>query len=472
MSNNRYDLVVIGAGPGGYVSAIRASQLGLKVAIVEKDSRLGGTCLLRGCIPTKSMLESAEIADHAKHASEFGISVGEVKIDLPAVLKRKEKVVSQNAGGVQFLMKKNKVDTHYGFGSLVGTTPDGLRKVKVSTADGDTTLHTKFVLLATGSVPRQIPGFAVDGVSILTSDEMLELSTMPKHLLVLGAGAVGVEFASVFRSFGCEVTVVELADRLVPVEDEEVSKEFAKIYRKRGIKVHTSTKLASVQKTDGGVIARLEPDGGKAIDVRASHLLVAVGRAPVTDGLGLEKTRVKVERGFVHVNEFNQTDESNVYAIGDILAGKPLLAHAASAEGILAVEHMAGQNPQPIDYNQVPGCTYSSPEIGSLGLTEAKARAAGYEVKVGKFPFSAVGKAKVINQTEGFVKIVAEAQYNQILGVHIIGPRATDLIAEAGPLLKLECTVDELVNTIHAHPTLAESMHEAAHATLGHAIHM
>jgi dihydrolipoamide dehydrogenase len=472
MSNKQYDVVVIGAGPGGYVSAIRASQLGMKVAIVEKDSRLGGTCLLRGCIPTKSMLESAEIAEHAKHAGEFGISVGDVKIDLSAVLKRKEKVVSQNAGGVQFLMKKNKVDTHYGFGSLAGTSTGGLRLVKVKGADGEQILQTRFVLLATGSVPRRIPGMEVDGKSILTSDEMLELTTMPQHLLVLGAGAVGVEFASVFRSFGCEVTVVELADRLVPVEDEDVSAEFAKIYRKRGIKVHTSTKVASVEKVEGGVIARLEPKDGKAIDVRASHLLVAVGRAPVTEGLGLEKTKVQVERGFVHVNEFNQTAEPNVYAIGDILAGKPLLAHAASAEGILAVEHMAGQNPRPIDYTQVPGCTYSSPEIGSLGLTEAKAKAAGYEIKVGKFPFSAVGKAKVINQTAGFVKIVAEAKYNQILGVHIIGPRATDLIAEAGPLLKLECTVDELVNTIHAHPTLSESMHEAAHATLGHAIHM
>lgn len=468
----QYDLVVIGAGPGGYVSAIRASQLGMKVAIVEKDSRLGGTCLLRGCIPTKSMLESAEIADHARHANEFGITVGDVHIDLKGVLKRKEKVVSQNAGGVQFLMKKNKVATHYGFGSLAGTTPGGARIVKVKSDDGEETLHTRFILLATGSVPRRIPGIEIDGVAVLTSDEMLELTEMPSHLLVLGAGAVGVEFASVFSSFGSKVTVVELADRLVPVEDEEVSKEFAKIYRKRGIKVHTSTKLASVERTEGGVIARLEPQGGKPVDVRASHLLVAVGRAPVTEGLGLERTQVRVERGSVHVNEFNQTDEPNVYAIGDILAGKPLLAHAASAEGILAVEHMAGLNPQPIDYNQVPGCTYSQPEIGSLGLTEAKARDAGYEVKVGKFPFSAVGKAKVINQTAGFVKIVAEAQYNQILGVHIIGPRATDLIAEAGPLLKLECTVDELVNTIHAHPTLAESMHEAAHATLGHAIHM
>ena len=463
----QYDLVVIGSGPGGYVAAIRASQLDLKVALVEKDNRLGGTCLLRGCIPTKSMLESAEIADHAKHAKEFGISVGDVQIDLPGVLKRKDKVVSQNAGGVQFLMKKNKVDVYNGFGSI-----ESRGRVKVTQDGKQEILNCKNILLATGSVPRRIPGMEIDGTHVLTSDELLELKEMPKHLLVLGAGAVGVEFASVFRSFGCNVSIVELAPRLVPVEDEDVSREFEKIYKRRGIKVYTNTKVTQVEKVNGKVRARLEKEGAKAVSVTASHMLIAVGRAPVTEGLNLEKTRVKVERGFVHVNEFNQTDEPGIYAIGDILAGKPLLAHAASAEGILAVEHMAGKNPRPIEYTQVPGCTYSQPEIGSLGLTEAQAKAAGHEVKIGKFPFSAIGKAKVINQTAGFVKIVAEAKYNQILGVHIIGPRATDLIAEAGPLLKLECTVDELVNTIHAHPTLAESMHEAAHAALGHAIHM
>jgi len=462
-----YDLIVIGSGPGGYVSAIRAGQLGMKVAIVEKDTRLGGTCLLRGCIPTKSMLESAEVAEHAMHASDFGITTGDVSIDLKAVLKRKDTVVDQNAGGVKYLMKKNKVEVFNGFGSL-----EGPGRVKVTSSDGAQVLNTKNILLATGSVPRRIPGIEIDGEAVMTSDELLELKVMPRHLIVLGAGAVGVEFASVFRSFGCEVTVVELADRLVPVEDEDVSKEFEKIYKKRGIKVHTATKLSKVERVAGGVKATLEPKSGSPVTLEASHLLVAVGRAPVTEGLGLERTKVKVERGAVHVDEFNRTAEPGVYAIGDILIGKPLLAHAASAEGVLAVEHMAGLNPRPIDYAQVPGCTYSSPEIGSLGLTERQAKEQGYELKVGKFPFSAVGKAKVINQTAGFVKIVAEAKYNQILGVHIIGPRATDLIAEAGPLLKLECTVDELVNTIHAHPTLAEAMHEAGHATLGHAIHM
>jgi dihydrolipoamide dehydrogenase len=465
--SSSFDLIVIGSGPGGYVAAVRASQLGMKVAIVEKDARLGGTCLLRGCIPTKSMLESAEIAEHARHAEEFGISVGDVRVSLEAVLKRKDKVVSQNAGGVQFLMKKNKVEVFHGLGSL-----EGGGRVKVTSASGAQVLSAKNILLATGSKPRQIPGVQVDGVAVLTSDELLELRELPRHLVVLGAGAVGVEFASVFSSFGCEVTIVELADRLVPVEDEEVSREFGRIYQKRGIKVHTSTKVAQVERVEGGVRLRLEREGSAPASLTASHLLVAVGRAPVTEGLGLERTKVRVERGSVHVDAFNRTDEPGVYAIGDILFGKPLLAHAASAEGILAVEHMAGLNPQPIDYTQVPGCTYSSPEIGSLGLTEAKAIAAGYEVKVGKFPFSAVGKAKVLNQTAGFVKIVADAKYHQILGVHIIGPRATDLIAEAGPLLKLECTVEELIGTIHAHPTLAEAMHEAAHATLGHAIHM
>ena len=465
--SSTFDLIVIGSGPGGYVAAVRASQLGMKVAVVEKDARLGGTCLLRGCIPTKSMLESAEIAEHARHAEEFGVTVGDVKVSLAAVLKRKDKVVSQNAGGVQFLMKKNKVEVFQGLGSL-----EGGGRVKVTSSSGSQVISAKHILLATGSKPRQLPGIAVDGVAVLTSDELLELREMPRHLVVMGAGAVGVEFASVFSSFGCEVTLVELADRLVPVEDEEVSAEFARIYQKRGIKVHTSTKVAQVERVEGGVRLRLEREGAAPTSLTASHLLVAVGRAPVTEGLGLERTKVRVERGSVHVDEFNRTDEPGVYAIGDILFGKPLLAHAASAEGVLAVEHMAGLSPTPIDYAQVPGCTYSSPEIGSIGLTEAKARAAGYEVKVGKFPFSAVGKAKVINQTAGFVKIVADAKYHQILGVHIIGPRATDLIAEAGPLLKLECTVEELIGTIHAHPTLAEAMHEAAHATLGHAIHM
>jgi len=462
-----YDVVIIGSGPGGYVAAVRAGQLGLKTAIVEKDSRLGGTCLLRGCIPTKSMLKSAEVADTARHASTFGIGVGEVTVDIAKVLKRKDKVVKVNAGGVSYLMKKNKITVLNGWGSLAGPG-----KVRVATDDGEQIVETKHVILATGSDPRVLPGFEIDG-PVMTSDELLDLAEIPKHLLVLGAGAVGVEFASVFKSFGSEVTVVELADRLVPVEDEEVSKEFEKIFKRRGINVFTGTKLTGLERTENGVRGRLEPmDGGQARSVSASHFLLAVGRKPLTASICLEGTGVEVDRGFVKVDEYGRTGEPGVYAIGDIVAGTPLLAHAASAEGVVAVEHIAGLNPPPINYREVPGCTYSYPEIGSIGLTEAKAREAGHELKIGTFPFTANGKAKVMDDTNGFVKIVADAKYGEILGVHIIGPHATDLIAEAGPLIKLEYTAEELARTIHAHPTLSEAIHEAAHATLGHALHM
>jgi dihydrolipoamide dehydrogenase len=462
-----YDVVVIGSGPGGYVAAIRAGQLGLKTAVVEKDSRFGGTCLLRGCIPTKSMLESASLADHARHAADFGVNVGEVEIDLKKVLKRKDKVIKVNAGGVAYLLKKNKVTTYRGFGSLAG---GGV--VKVSDDDGETELKARHIILATGSAVRHIPGFEVDGQTVLTSDELLDLETMPKHLLVLGAGAVGVEFASVYRSFGAQVTIVELQDRLVPLEDPDVSAAFEKAFKGRGIKTLTSTKCAGLELDDGQVRATLESTSGEQKTVVASHCLVAIGRRPVTEGLGLEALKIDVDRGFIKVDEFGRTGESGVYAIGDIVAGTPQLAHAASNEAIIAVEHIAGLNPPPIDYTQVPSCVYSNPEVGSLGLTEAQAKEQGHTLKVGMFPFSAVGKAKVINDTTGFVKIVAEAKYNQILGVHIIGPHATELIVAAGPMLKLECTVEELARTIHAHPTLSEAIGEAAHAALGHAIHM
>ena len=462
-----YDVVVIGSGPGGYVAAIRAGQLGLKTAIVEKDDRFGGTCLLRGCIPTKSMLESASLADHARHADDFGINVGEVSIDIAKVLKRKDRVIKANAGGVAFLLKKNKVTTYNGFGALAGPG-----RVSVTNDEGVTELGAKHIILATGSAVRHFPGFDVDGERILTSDELLELSEIPKHLLVLGAGAVGVEFASVYRSFGADVTIVELQDRLVPLEDEDVSAEFAKAFKRRGIKVKTGTKCLGLEMDGDKVKASFEEPGGKQTTVRVSHCLVAIGRRPVTENIGLEKTRIQTERGFVHTDGFGQTGEPGVYAIGDIVAGTPQLAHAASHEAILTVEHIAGLDVEPINYLHCPNCTYSNPEVGSVGLTEAQAKDKGYAIKVGKFPFTAVGKAKVINDTTGFVKIVAEEQYGEILGVHIIGPHATELVAEAVPLLRLECTAEELARTIHAHPTLAESIGEAAHATLGHAIHM
>lgn len=468
-----YDVLIIGSGPGGYVAAVRAGQLGLRTAIVEKDTRLGGTCLLRGCIPTKAMLKSAELADQARKADEFGVSVGEVSVDIEKVLKRKNKVVAQNAGGVAYLMKKNKVDVHAGFGRLLGAR-GGVHRVEVKPEGGEAALLTaKHVILATGSRPRTLPGVEVDGERVLTSDEILDLAVMPEHLLVLGGGAVGAEFASVYHSFGCKVTLVELAERLLPIEDAEVGAEFAKAYGRRGIKVHTATRLSQVERVGDKVRARLEPvAGGQAQSVSASHLLVAIGRAPCTEGVGLENTQARVERGFVHVDEFGRTDEPGLYAIGDILAGKPQLAHAASAEAVLAVEHIAGLEVHPIDFDHIPGCTYATPEVGSLGLTEAQARERGYDVKVGRFPFSASGKAKVIGDSTGFVKIVAEAKYHQILGVHIIGAHATELIAEAGPLLRLESTVEELMATVHAHPTLSEAVHEAAHAVFGQALHL
>lgn len=468
MASTPYDVIIIGSGPGGYVAAIRAAQLGLKTAVVEMDDRFGGTCLLRGCIPAKSMLHSAEIADEANHAEEFGIKVGGVSIDLPGVIKRKNKVVQQNAGGVAFLFKKNKIETFKGFGSLAGPG-----KVKVKGADGEQVLSARHIILATGSAPRMIPGLKVDD-RILSSDELLDLETMPSHLVVVGSGAVGVEFASVFKSFGCEVTVVEMLDRLVPLEDAEVSKEFERIFKRRGIKVHTSTQLMDIERTEDGVRARLQPKDEKkqATSITASHMLIAIGRRPLTENIGLEGTGVQLDRGYVKVDEFYRTGEPGVYAIGDIVAGAPMLAHLASHEGIVAVEHIAGVQTYPINHRHVPNCTYSSPEVGSMGLTEQAAKDAGYELKVGKFPFTAIGKAKVIGDSNGFIKIVADQKYDEILGVHIIGPRATELIAEVGPLLKLECTVEELARIIHAHPTLAEAMGEAAHATLGHAIHM
>lgn len=464
-----YDVVIIGSGPGGYVTAVRAAQLGLKTAIVEKDTRLGGTCLLRGCIPTKSMLHSAELADHARHADTFGVKLGEVSIDIAQVLRQKDKVVQANAGGVAFLMKKNKVDVHSGFGSIAGPN-----KVKVKAADGtETVLETRYAILATGSAPRVLPGIEIGG-PVLTSDELLDLPELPRHLIVLGAGAVGVEFASVYKSFGCDVTVVELADRLVPVEDAEISKEFEKVFRRRGINVHTSTKMVGIEKIDGGVRARLEPASGegKAQSVSGSHLLVAVGRRPVTEGLNLDGTGVVLDRGFVKADGFGRTGSPWIYAIGDIVAGMPQLAHAAMAEGVVAVEHIAGHPTVPVERDHIPGCTYSSPEVGSVGLTEAEAIKRGYDVQIGRFPFSAIGKAKVVGDTTGFLKLVAEKKYGQILGVHIIGPRATDLIAEALPIVKLEYTLEELTRTVHAHPTLSEIFHEAAHAATGHALHM
>jgi dihydrolipoamide dehydrogenase len=451
------------------VAAIRGAQLGLKVALVEKDKRLGGTCTLRGCIPTKQLLMSAHYYEKALHGlADFGVQVSGVQLAFADVQKRKDKVVMKNSKGIEFLMKKNKITTFKGAGRLA--LPG---KVIVKGEDGqERTINTRNIVIATGSVVRPIPGFETDGERVVNSDHILELKEVPKSLIVMGAGAVGVEFASVYSRFGCETTIVELMPRLLPLEDEEVSKELERAFRKRGIKSQLDTKLEKLEKTEGGVKLTGKTSKGEAVTLEAEMLLVAVGRMPFIEGLGLEGTKVKVERGAIQVDEFCRTDEEGVYAIGDVIP-TPWLAHLASKEGILAVEQIAGhEDARPINLRHVPSCTYCDPEVASVGLTEKKARDEGYDVKVAKFLFSASGKARILGEEEGFVKVISETKYDELLGVHIIGPHATELIAEACVAMQLESTAEELGNTMHAHPTISEAVMEAAEGIHGLTIHM
>src|SRR5437764_4943026 len=468
LANEQFDVTVIGSGPGGYVAAIRAGQLGLKVAIVEKDKRLGGTCTLRGCIPTKQLLMSAHVYEQMQHAGDFGVQASGIQLAFADVQKRKDKVVLKNTKGIEYLMKKNKVTVFKGTGKLA--LPG---KVEVTGADGKKqTIETKNIVIATGSVVRPIPGFETDGVHVVNSDHILELKEVPKSLIVMGCGAVGVEFASVYSRFGCETTIVELMPRLLPLEDEEVSKELERAFRKRGIKSQLDTKLEKMEKTDKGVKLSGKTSKGEAVTLEAEMLLVAVGRMPYIQGLGIEGTKIKVERGAIQVDEYCRTGEPNVYAIGDVIP-TPLLAHLASAEGILAVGQIAGQKDvRPINLRHVPSCTYCDPEVASVGLTEAKAREAGYDVKTAKFLFSASGKARILGEEEGVVKIISETKYDELLGVHIIGPHATELIAEACVAMQLESTAEELGRTMHAHPTVSEAVMEASENVEGMAIHI
>jgi dihydrolipoamide dehydrogenase len=468
LATEQFDVTIIGSGPGGYVAAIRAAQLGLKTALVEKDKRLGGTCTLRGCIPTKALLMSAHVYEQVQHAAGFGVQASDIKLAFADVQKRKDKIVLKNSKGVEFLMKKNKITVFNGYGRL--QLPG---KVEVTGEGGkQETIATKNIIIATGSVVRPIPGFETDGERVVNSDHILELQSVPKSLIVMGAGAVGVEFASVYSRFGCETTLVELMPRLLPIEDEEVSKELEKSFRKRGIKSQVDTKLEKMEKTDTGVKLTGKTSKGEAVNLEAEMLLVAVGRMPFIEGLGIEGTKIKVERGTIQVDEFLRTGEPNVYAIGDVIP-TPWLAHLASKEGILAVEQCAGQKDvHPINLRLVPSCTYCDPEVASVGLTEAAAKKAGYDVKVAKFPFSASGKARILGEEEGFVKIVSETKYDELLGVHIIGPHATELIAEACVAMQLESTAEELGRTMHAHPTISEAVMESAEGIHGLTIHM
>ncbi|HEV2063211.1 MAG TPA: dihydrolipoyl dehydrogenase [Thermoanaerobaculia bacterium] len=462
-----YDLCVIGSGPGGYVAAIRASQLGMSVLIVEKDSRLGGVCTLCGCIPTKALLHTADLLEEARHGADVGVAAREVRLDMPAAMKHKEKVVRQSTNGVTYLMKKNRVDVAHGFGRIAGPG-----RVAVAGPDGaETTFLAKKILVATGSTPRSLPGIEIDEKVILSSTGILEMADVPKSLLVIGSGAVGVEFASMYSRFGSKVTIIEVLPRIVPIEDEEISRELAASFKRQGIAVYVDTRVERVTKSDAGVEVVARAVGDRTETFRAEKLLLAVGRRPLSEKIGLEGLGIATDRGYISVDPYMRTNVPGVYAIGDVVP-TPWLAHVASEEGIVAVEHMAGKEARPLNYDQVPGCTYCLPEVASIGLTEAKARERGYDVTVGKFPFSAVGKARIINQASGFVKIVAEKKYDEVLGVHIVGPKATELIAEAGAAMKLEATSEDLMRTIHAHPTLAEAVHEAAEAVQGHAIHI
>jgi dihydrolipoamide dehydrogenase len=470
----QYDLVVIGAGPGGYVAAIRAGQLGLKTAIVEKDDKFGGTCLHWGCIPTKALLFDADVYDYFKHAREFGIICKEFSLDWDAIQARKNKIVAKLAKGVEFLLKKNRVETISGYGRLAGNG-----RIEVTTGNRSRELHARNIVLATGSEARMLPALKADGKTILTNKEALGLKQIPSSMVIIGGGAVGVEFASIYSRLGAAVTLIEMLPRIVPLEDEEVSAELEKGFRKEGITVHTGARVEKAEAGSKGVAVTFTAREGKQARIEAETMLVAVGRAPNTEDIGLEKTRIQVERGFIRVDSYMQTGEPGVYAVGDIVAGSPLLAHVGHAEGILAASHAAAaaqpganQTFEPINYNQVPNCTYCEPEISSVGLTERQAREAGHKVKVGKFPFSANSKAEILGVRTGFVKIVTDETYGEILGVHMIGPRVTEMIAEAVLAMRLEATAEDLAHAIHPHPTLTEAVMEAAHAAHDWAIHI
>src|SRR5579884_219128 len=458
-----YDLIIVGSGPGGYSAAVRAGQYGLKTAIVEKDPKLGGTCLHVGCIPTKALLHTADVWERFVHSADEGIACENPRIEYAKVLDRKNKIVSKHAKGVEFLMKKNKVDWVKGFGKLLGGG-----KVEVS-GDKKQVLEAKNIIIATGSEARLLPGLKADE-TILTNIEILDMAAIPKTLAIIGAGAVGVEFASIFNRFGTKVTILEMLPRLVPVEDEEVSKELERVFRKTGIRVETGAKAENIEKTANGVRFTATLAGGKKETIEAEKLLVAVGRKPNTESIGLENTKVATDRGFIRVNDYQQTGEPGVYAIGDVVGGTPQLAHVAAMEGMVAVAHMAGKPATPINKNRIPGATYTDPGIGSVGLTEAQAKAEGFQVKVGKFPFAANSKASILGKHDGFVKIIADEKFGEILGVHIIGPEAFELVSEAVTAMSAEATVETLMNTIHAHPTLYEAMGDAFNSVYGLAI--
>jgi dihydrolipoamide dehydrogenase len=452
----KYDVAIIGSGPGGYVAAIRAGELGLKTVVVEKDPYLGGTCLHVGCIPTKVLLHHAEVYDHFKNGAELGFEVSGLKVNWASVLGRKDKIVKKHAKGIEFLFKKNKVEFVQGWGRY-----EGPGKVSVEKDGKKSIIEASHVLLVSGSEARALPGIEPDHKNILTNRSILELPAIPKTLIVVGAGAVGVEFASIYNSFGTQVTILEALDRVVPVEDAEISAELEKTFRKKSIQIFTGSKVESVKNDAKGVTVTFKDKDGKAQTLQAEKLLLAVGRKPMTENCGLEKSKAVVDRGFVNVGPTMETAEKGLYAIGDIVMGMPQLAHAAMMEGIIAVTTIAGKPTHPIVRTRIPNATYCEPQIGSIGLTEKEAVAAGHRVKIGKFPFVGNSKATILGSHGGFVKVVSDEKFGEVLGIHIIGPLATEILCEAATVLHLEGTIDDMMNMIHAHPTVWESMGDA-----------
>jgi len=464
MAQREFDVTIIGGGPGGYVAAIRASQLGLKTAIIEKD-KLGGVCLNWGCIPTKALLKNAEIYNHFKHADEFGISYSNLKVDFKKVIERSRKVALLNSKGVEYLMKKNKIEHISGFGKLKAK---GIIEVS---KDGKAIeeIKSKHTIIATGARSRTIPGINVDGKKVITSSEAMTLPTIPKSMIIIGAGAIGIEFAYFYNAFGTKVTIVEMMPNILPVEDKEISKLLESNFKKNGIEIFTETKVESVTAGKDVKVVVSNKEGKK--ELKAEIALNAIGVQGNIENIGLETLGIKIEKGWIVVDDFGKTNVDGVYAIGDV-AGPPWLAHVASKEGIVCVEKIAGKNPQPIDWDNIPGCTYCQPQVASVGLTEEKAINAGHQIKVGRFPFSASGKARAIGETDGLVKLIFDAKYGELLGAHILGSEATEMLAELNVAKSLETTAEGIAGTMHAHPTLSEAIMEAAENALGHSIHI
>jgi dihydrolipoamide dehydrogenase len=462
---SKFDLIVIGSGPGGYVAAIRASQLGMKVAVVEK-AELGGVCLNWGCIPTKALLKSANVFEYIKHAKDYGIDVKDASADFTGMVKRSRDVAAGMSKGVQFLLKKNKIEQLLGFGKLKRGG-----KVEVTAVDGKKTdYEAKHIILATGGRSRELPSLKIDGKKIIGYREAMVLEKQPKKMLVVGSGAIGVEFAYFYNAIGTEITIVEFLPRIVPVEDEEVSKALERSFKKSGMTIHTSSEVTAVDTSGAGCVATIKTPTGE-IKAEADIVLSAVGVTTNIEGIGLEELGVKTDKGKIIVDDFYKTNVPGIYAIGDVVKGQAL-AHVASAEGIICVEKIAGQNPEPLNYNNIPGCTYCSPEIASVGYTEEAAKKAGYEIKVGKFPFSASGKAKAAGAPDGFVKVIFDAKYGEWLGAHFIGANVTEMIAEVVAARNLETTGHEIIKSVHPHPTMSEAVMEAAAAAYGEVIHL